>query len=230
MSSREANTLHNACFDNLLNCGHYLIMVANKLNLKVWSTSNDWKEGDWTKSGRSGSQSGRRKMHSKSGRLPPKAVEWTCLNADFNFQVRPFSSFTSWGQRPHTYFSVCSKLRYFPNWWEHGLISKVQEKNPVKAPTIRLPDRFASARISTKSWKWGSPQAGHFPTNGRNSPTWGNFTLCRRKYILPRREKMSMFASVFTVAEKSHFDNSSTFKTNQYSIYACLYQHPKWLQ
>ena len=73
-------------------------------------------------------------------------------------------------------------------------------------------------------------QAGHFPTNGRNSPTWGNFTLCRRKYILPRREKMSMFASVFTVAEKSHFDNSSTFKTNQYSIYVCLYQHPKWLQ
>ena len=58
-------------------------------------------------------------------------------------------------------------------------------------------------------------QAGHFPTNRRNSPTWGNFTLCRRKYILPRREKMSMFTSVFTVAEKSHFDNSSTFKTNQ---------------
>ena len=73
-------------------------------------------------------------------------------------------------------------------------------------------------------------QAGHFPTNGRNSPTWGNFTLCRRKYILPRREKMSMFASVFTVAEKSHFDNSSAFKTNQYSIYVCLYQHAKWLQ
>ena len=73
-------------------------------------------------------------------------------------------------------------------------------------------------------------QAGHFPTNGRNSPTWDNFTLCRRKYILPRREKMSMFASVFTVAEKSHFDNSSTFKTNQYSIYVCLYQHPKGLQ
>ena len=73
-------------------------------------------------------------------------------------------------------------------------------------------------------------QAGHFPTNGRNSPTWGNFTLCRRKYILPRREKMSIFASVFTVAEKSHFDNSSTFKTNQYSIYVCFYQHPKWLQ
>ena len=41
---------------------------------------------------------------------------------------------------------------------------------------------------------------------------------------------MSMFASVFTVAEKSHFDNSSTFKTNQYSIYVCLYQLPKWLQ
>ena len=41
---------------------------------------------------------------------------------------------------------------------------------------------------------------------------------------------MSMFASVFTVAEKSHFDNSSTLKTNQYSIYVCLYQHPKWLQ
>ena len=27
-----------------------------------------------------------------------------------------------------------------------------------------------------------------------------------------------MFASVFTVAEKSHFDNSSAFKTNRYSI------------
>ena len=65
-------------------------------------------------------------------------------------------------------------------------------------------------------------QAGHFPTNGRNSPTWGNFTLCRRKFILPRREKMSMFASVFTVTEKSHFDNSSTFKTNQYSIYVSV--------
>ena len=41
---------------------------------------------------------------------------------------------------------------------------------------------------------------------------------------------MSMFASVFTVAEKSHFDNSSAFKTNQYSIYVGLFQHPKWLQ
>ena len=36
------------------------------LNLKVWTTSNEWKEGDWTKSGRSGSQSSRRKILSIS--------------------------------------------------------------------------------------------------------------------------------------------------------------------
>ena len=35
-------------------------------------------------------------------------------------------------------------------------------------------------------YKWNQRlyQAGHYPTNRRNSPTWDNFTLCRRKYIL----------------------------------------------
>ena len=117
-------------------------------------------------------------------------------------------------------------------WQKFGVRSKELSKcfsRLVISITLCKPVKVKLCR-DNPNFYWNGEQAGHFPTNGRNSPTWGNFTLCRRKYILPRREKMSMFASVFTVAEKSHFDNSSSFKTNQYSIYVCWYQHPKWLQ
>ena len=72
-------------------------------------------------------------------------------------------------------------------------------------------------------------QAGHYPTNRRNSPTWDKFTLCtstcRRKYIPPRREKMSMFACVHwsrKIALWQQFSLQNKSILDLQGMYACI--------
>ena len=63
---------------------------------------------------RSGSQSGRRKMHPKSGRLPPKAVELTCLVDYLCFKLLQYSEVTgnAWDVSKHVEIQLIKVLKF----------------------------------------------------------------------------------------------------------------------
>ena len=72
---RDAFRLHNACFDNLLNCGHYHIMVANNDPISIRRCEQH-------------PMIGKREIGQKAEDLGRKAVGGRCTQKAVDFRLK----------------------------------------------------------------------------------------------------------------------------------------------